>query len=124
MFDRCIGSQNLSLTIGAGFPPQPKGWGLQPEDFDDNYSVYYPDIEKQVQENISLGDTDAVRRLLVEALEPTVDALMNNKPQLSVEEFEIMLDRLAEKFMEYVGPDVPPLSDYALSREGIYEDHL
>lgn len=83
-----------------------------------------PDIEKQVQENISLGDTDAVRRLLVEALEPTVDALMNNKPQLSVEEFEIMLDRLAEKFMEYVGPDVPPLSDYALSREGIYEDHL
>ena len=35
-----------------------------------------------------------------------------------------MLDRLAEKFMEYVGPDVPPLSDYALSREGIYEDHL
>ena len=45
-----------------------------------------PDIEKQVQENISLGDTDAVRRLLVEALEPTVDALMNNKPQLSVEE--------------------------------------
>ncbi len=83
-----------------------------------------PDIEKQVQENISLGDTDTVRRLLVEALEPTVDALMNNKPQLSVEEFEIMLDRLAEKFMEYVGPDVPPLSDYALSREGIYEDHL
>ncbi len=83
-----------------------------------------PDIEKQVQENISLGDTDAVRRLLVEALEPTVDALMNNKPQLSVEELEIMLDRLAEKFMEYVGPDVPPLSDYALSREGIYEDHL
>jgi antitoxin ParD1/3/4 len=83
-----------------------------------------PDIEKQVQENISLGNTDAVRRLLVEALEPTVDALMNNKPQLSVEEFEIMLDRLAEKFMEYVGPDVPPLSDYALSREGIYEDHL
>ena len=83
-----------------------------------------PDIEKQVQENISLGDTDTVRRLLVEALEPTVDALMNNKPQLSVEEFEIMLDRLAEKFMEYVGPDVPPLSNYALSREGIYEDHL
>ena len=83
-----------------------------------------PDIEKQVQENISLGDTDAVRRLLVEALEPTVDALMNNKSQLSAEEFEIMLDRLAEKFMEYVGPDVPPLSDYALSREGIYEDHL
>ena len=28
-----------------------------------------------------------------------------------------------KKFMEYVGPDFPPLSDYAMSREGIYEDH-
>ena len=82
-----------------------------------------PDIEKQVQENISLGDTDAVRRLLVEALEPTVDALMNNKPQLSVEEFEMKLDQLVDEFMACVGPDVPPLSDYAVSREGIYKDH-
>ena len=83
-----------------------------------------PDIEKQVQENISLGDTDTVRRLLVEALEPTVDALMNNKSQLSAEEFEMKLDQLVDEFMACVGPDVPPLSDYAVSREGIYKDHL
>jgi antitoxin ParD1/3/4 len=82
-----------------------------------------PDIEKQVQENISLGDTDAVRRLLVEALEPTVDALMDNKSQLSVEEFEMKLDQLVDEFMACVGPDVPPLSNYAVSREGIYKDH-
>ncbi len=83
-----------------------------------------PEIEKQVRENISIGDIDAVRHLLVDALEPTVEALMKEKPLLSVEEFEMMLDQLVDEFMECVGPDVPPLSDYALSREGIYEDHL
>ena len=88
-------------------------------------TVYIPpNIEKQLNENISNGDKDAVRHLLVEAIEPTVDVLMNENPPLSVEEFEAKLDQLTEKFMEYVGPDVPPLSDYALSREGIYEDHL
>ena len=83
-----------------------------------------PNIEKQVQENISLGDMDAVRHLLVDALEPTVVALMNKKMQVSVEKFEMMLDQLVDEFMACVGPDVPPLSDYAVSREGIYGDHL
>lgn len=31
---------------------------------------------------------------------------------------EAMLDKLAE-----MGKDLPPLSDYALTRESIYEDH-
>ncbi len=83
-----------------------------------------PDIEKQVRENISLGDIDAVRHLLVEALEPTVEALMKNKQYLSIEEWEMKLDQLVDVFMDCVGTDVPPLSDYAVSREGIYEDHL
>lgn len=46
-----------------------------------------------------------------------------NNSQLSLEEFEALADELGKKFMEYVGPDFPPLSDYAMSREGIYEDH-
>ena len=88
-------------------------------------TVYIPpDIEKQLNENISHGNKEAVRHLLVDALEPTVDVLMNENPPLSIEEFEAKLDQLTEKFMKYVGPDFPPLSDYALSREGIYEDHL
>ncbi len=82
-----------------------------------------PDLEKKVRENISHGNIDAVRNLLIEALEPTVEAFMNNTPDLSVEELELKLDRIADKFMKYVGPDMPPLSDYALSREGIYENH-
>ena len=62
-------------------------------------------------------------RLFLEIPDDTEDPLANNNPQLSHEEFEALADELAEKFMELVGPDFPPLSDYAVSREGIYEDH-
>ena len=49
---------------------------------------------------------------------------MNNSTQLSDDKFEALADALADKFMEYAGPDCPPLSSYAVSREGLYEDHL
>ena len=39
-------------------------------------------------------------------------------------DLKALADELADKFMEFVGPDCPPLSDHAVSREGIYEDHL
>ncbi len=88
-------------------------------------TVYIPpEIEKRLNANISNGDKDAVRHLLVDAVEPKVEELLNNKAQYSVEELQSMLDQLIEEFMTCVGPDVPPLSDFALSREGIYADHL
>ena len=40
-------------------------------------------------------------------------------PPLSQEEWETMLDELGET----APPDAPLLSDYAVSRAGIYEDH-
>jgi hypothetical protein len=45
-------------------------------------------------------------------------------PKLTNEEFRQRLDDLADRFKSYVDPDLPPLSDYAVSREGIYGDHL
>jgi antitoxin ParD1/3/4 len=39
------------------------------------------------------------------------------------EEFESISDKLAEDFKIYVGQNVPNLSDYAVSRESIYEEH-
>ena len=83
-----------------------------------------PDIETQIRENASLGNTETVRRLLLDAFVPTVEALMKPNPQLSVDELNALADEMADKLMEFVGPDCPPLSDYAVSREGIYEDHL
>ena len=81
-------------------------------------------IERQIRKSISLGETDAVRHLLLEILEATVETLMSNNSQLSDDEFEALADQLADDFMVSVGPDCPPLSDYAVSREGLYERHL
>ena len=84
------------------------------------------DVEKQIQENVARGDIKAVRRLLQETVFPAVEASIMNRaapPIVSNEEFEAQLDKLADIFMEYVDPNCPPLSDYAVSREGIYEGH-
>ena len=43
---------------------------------------------------------------------------------LSDDRFEALADQLADVFMDYVDLDCPPLSDYAVSRKGLYEDHL
>jgi antitoxin ParD1/3/4 len=83
-----------------------------------------PDIERQIRKSVSLGEIDAVRHLLLEVLEAEVETLMSNNPQLSDDEFEALADQLADEFMVSVGPDCPPLSDYAVSREGLYEGHL
>ena len=83
-----------------------------------------PNIERQIRKSVSLGETDAIRHLLLEALEAAVETLMSNNPQLSDDEFEALADQLVDEFMVSVGPDCPPLSDCAVSREGLYEGHL
>jgi len=40
------------------------------------------------------------------------------------DEFEKLADELADFVEKNMPPDAKPLSDYAMSREGIYEDHL
>ncbi|CAN5872086.1 hypothetical protein BH20ACI4_BH20ACI4_12140 [soil metagenome] len=40
------------------------------------------------------------------------------------EEFEKLADELADFVEKNMPPDAKPLSEYAMSREGIYEDHL
>lgn len=60
---------------------------------------------------------------LLEIPDDGAEPLTGDNNRLSLEEFEALADELADKFMEFVGPDFQPLSDYAMSREGIYEDH-
>ncbi len=60
---------------------------------------------------------------LLEIPDDAVEPLTGNKERLSHEEFEAALQRLADLSMEIDGPDAQPLSDYAMSRESIYEDH-
>ena len=40
------------------------------------------------------------------------------------DEFEKLAGELADYVEKNMPPDAKPLSDYAMSREGIYEDHL
>ena len=70
-----------------------------------------------------LEDSEEIGRLR-DAAEEFVPWEQAKVEPLSDDKFEALADQLADDFMDYVGPDCPPLSDYAVSREGLYEDHL
>lgn len=81
-------------------------------------------IEGRLRESIARGDGESVQRLLVEVLTPTVTALLEDVPaELTEPEFEAVADQLVDELAVNRGPEPPSLSDYAVSREGIYEDH-
>ncbi len=65
----------------------------------------------------------ADNRMSIEIPDYAEAPLASNNSRLSSEEFKAILDRLAAKAMKLDGPDAQPLSDYAMSRESIYEDH-
>ncbi|MEH2263408.1 hypothetical protein [Nostoc sp.] len=50
-------------------------------------------------------------------------AKLQTQEQLNDEEFEVITDKLADEFALCVGSNLPMLSDYAVTRESIYEDH-
>lgn len=45
------------------------------------------------------------------------------RQEITEEEFDTMVDRLTDEFAKIVGENASLLSDYAISREGIYEEH-
>ncbi|MEG4208254.1 hypothetical protein QUA20_30770 [Microcoleus sp. Pol7_A1] len=47
----------------------------------------------------------------------------DSEAEISDSEFEIILDELADDSIKNMGVNVPMLSDFAISREGIYEEH-
>ena len=60
---------------------------------------------------------------VIEVPDGTEEPLVGNNSRLSTEEFKAILDRLAATAVKFDGPDAQPLSDYAMSRESIYEGH-
>ena len=59
-----------------------------------------------------------------EIMERRIVELLTTDRKLSDDEFELLADELADYVEKNLPPDAKPLSDYAMSREGIYEDHL
>jgi len=72
-----------------------------------------PEEEQSLRHRAELAGQDVGTYLLRNA------GLKIAPPLLSDEEWE----RLADEAADLVNPTFPPLSDYAVAREGIYGDH-
>ena len=74
-----------------------------------------PDEEQSLRRRAEMAGQDVadyLRGIVREKVLPSHTPLSN-------EEWE----RLADEAADLIDPSVPPLSDYAVSREGIYGDH-
>ena len=84
-----------------------------------------PDIEAELRRSVTSHDAEAIQRLLAEAFTPTIESLLREpSEELTDDEFDAVADQLAEGLDRCLGANAASLSDYAVSREGIYEDHL
>ena len=79
-------------------------------------------IVLEVPENIYQGIVNEAESKKRKVEEIALERLAKDE-KLDDEEFEKLADELADYFEENLPPDAKPLSDYAMSREGIYEDH-
>ncbi|HIK08672.1 MAG TPA: hypothetical protein IGS52_00115 [Oscillatoriaceae cyanobacterium M33_DOE_052] len=85
-----------------------------------------PELEEKLRESIALGDRAALRELLADAFAPTVEnwlAQNLDKPIETDSEFDVVAEHLADELAACLGANVLPLSDDAVSRAGIYEEH-
>jgi antitoxin ParD1/3/4 len=84
-----------------------------------------PETEAELRKSIAHRDTERVRQVLAEALTPTVEALLQQPAALlqNDEEWDALADELINRFASAAPADAPLLSDYAVSRAGIYEEH-
>ena len=83
-----------------------------------------PEMEARLHLGILHQDESAVRQVLIEAVEPTIEALLTDaQGEPSPEQAERLLDQMASEAAANLPADWKGLSDYALSRESIYEDH-
>lgn len=89
-----------------------------------------PEAEEKLRESIARKDSESARQVLAEAVAPTVENLLSHSEpeqkspdELSNEEFETLLDQLADEADRLIKPGTLPLPDYAFSRESFYENY-
>ncbi len=80
----------------------------------------------EVPENIyqPLAEEAEAKGRKIEEIALEMLELLTTDRKLSDDEFEHLADLLADEFEKRLPADAKPLSDYAMSRDGIYEDHL
>ena len=83
-----------------------------------------PGIRAKLQDRLARHDKDRVYQLLTEALGPTVEAWLQQPPDLlRDDEFEVLIDQFAATLAAGMSSETPVLSDAAISRTAIYEEH-
>jgi hypothetical protein len=84
-----------------------------------------PPFENDLREAIARGDESKLQQVLLQVVRPTVESMLGRAPaKLSDEQFESLADELADELEGFLGPNAPLLSDEAISRTGLYGDHL
>ena len=83
-----------------------------------------PDLEAELRSSVTQGDTARVRQLLTDALTPTVEALLQAplSPAENEPDWEYLVEQLLATVANAAPQGLPPLSEYATSRAGIYEE--
>lgn len=85
-----------------------------------------PENEHAILEKLKGDRYSTANELVREALQLLEEhhgLLDQHQPIKSIEEFDGMVKQLTDAFAACVQPDVPLLSDYAVSRAGIYQEH-
>ena len=81
--------------------------------------------ERLLREGVASADTAAMRQVLVQAIDSTIEKLLHLSADATAgSDFEALADRLAEEFAASAVSDHQPLPDEAVTREGVYGDHL
>ena len=103
-----------------------------PEDMVQNINLYVEFLlsrqngvsgtNKQISPETAHGSSEAADEW--ENAPAAIREIMRNPQRpLTLEEYDLLADYFADEMEKALGPDAPHLSDYAVSREGIYADH-
>ncbi|MDJ1177349.1 type II toxin-antitoxin system ParD family antitoxin [Roseofilum sp. BLCC_M91] len=88
--------------------------------------VLKPETHRAILEKLKsdrYSTADEVVQAALQLLEERDRLLDQPQTLTSIEEFDAMLKQLTDTFTACVKPDVPLLSDEAVSRAGIYQEH-
>ena len=80
-------------------------------------------IDHQIVEGGYSSASEYLQQLIIEEAQRKSKASLEEF-LITQEELEKTLDELADNFAALVGANAPILSDYAVSRESVYEDYL
>jgi antitoxin ParD1/3/4 len=80
-------------------------------------------IDQQIAEGGYSSVSEYLQQLIIQEAQRKSKASLEEF-LITQEELEKTLDELADNFAALVGANAPILSDYAVSRESVYEDYL